>query len=399
MNANADNGNACDTFEHPSHSVATCDCCADANRLSRLPPLLQERAVWGTKESCAGDAGRPTRWRRKTSARAIQVANVRMPREVPRCYRSAMTLHIETPYLRLAPCADDARQLWVKLESLQPAGSFKLRGIGARCEEAVAAGATRLVSSSGGNAGYATAWAGRALSIPVSVVVPETTGAEVRTRLAALGAEVRVAGRVWDEAHVVAGALAAETGGALIHPFDDATVWRGHATMIEEMARQGPRPDAIVVAVGGGGLLVGMLEGMARVGWDDVPVVAVEARGAPSLSVGVAAGAPVDLERVDTIAVTLAPRRVCQAAIDACRTHAVRIALVEDARMVAACVRFLDDARVLVEPACGAPLAVHYDRMPELGDARRIAVIGCGGIGVSLAKLRAWATQFGIAMA
>jgi len=298
----------------------------------------------------------------------------------------------------MPPRADDARELWVKLESLQPAGSFKLRGIGARCEEAIASGATRLVSSSGGNAGYATAWVGRALRVPVSVVVPETTDAEVRARLAALGADVRVAGRVWDEAHVAAGELAKESGGALIHPFDERSVWRGHASMIEEMAQQGPRPDAIVVSVGGGGLLVGLIEGLDRVGWSDVPVVAVEASGAPSLTVGLQAGHPVDLERIDTIAVTLAPRRVCQAAIEVCRTHDVRVALVDDARMVAACVRFLDEARVLVEPACGAALAVHYDRMPALNGANRVAVIACGGIGVSLAKLGAWAKQFGLAM-
>ena len=66
--------------------------------------------------------------------------------------------------------------MWLKLESSQPSASFKLRGMGLAAERAVAAGASRLVSSSGGNAGYAVAWAGRTLGVPVTVVVPSTTG-------------------------------------------------------------------------------------------------------------------------------------------------------------------------------------------------------------------------------
>ncbi|MGB8376849.1 MAG: pyridoxal-phosphate dependent enzyme, partial [Rhodanobacteraceae bacterium] len=216
-----------------------------------------------------------------------------------------MALHTETPYLRLASDIGAGRELWAKIESMQPAGSFKLRGIGLLCEEEVARGARRLVSSSGGNAGYATAWAGRALGAPVTVVVPESTADDVRAKIAALGAEVLVRGAIWDIAHAEAQRIARQTGGALIHPFDHPTLWRGHATMIEEIARQGPKPDAVVVAVGGGGLMVGVIEGLGRVGWSDVPVAAAETEGAASLAAAIAAGHTVTLDRIDTIALTL----------------------------------------------------------------------------------------------
>ncbi|MGA9423074.1 MAG: pyridoxal-phosphate dependent enzyme, partial [Rhodanobacteraceae bacterium] len=251
-----------------------------------------------------------------------------------------MALHTETPYLRVASEIGAGRELWAKMESLQPAGSFKLRGIGALCEEEVARGARRLVSSSGGNAGYATAWAGRALGVPVTVVVPESTADGVRARIASLGAEVHVHGSGWELAHAEAQRIARQTDGALIHPFDHPTLWRGHATMIEEISRQGPQPDAMVVSVGGGGLMLGVIEGLARVGWSEVPVVAVETGGAASLAAAIAAGHPVTLDRIDTIALTLGAPRVANAALEACRKHVVRSVVVSDAEAVRACLRF-----------------------------------------------------------
>ena len=87
-----------------------------------------------------------------------------------------MPLHIHTPLIESVPLSRAAgRSIWLKLEALQPPGSFKIRGIGAACEHYAHHGAKRFVSSSGGNAGLAVAYAGRHLAIPVTVVVPGTT--------------------------------------------------------------------------------------------------------------------------------------------------------------------------------------------------------------------------------
>lgn len=306
-----------------------------------------------------------------------------------------MPLHHATPLLpstALEACA--GVPVWLKLESSQPSASFKLRGMGLAAERAVARGATQLVSSSGGNAGYAVAWAGRSLGVPVTVVVPRSTGARMRGLIAAAGAEVRVHGAVWDEAHQAAIALAEETGGALLHPFDHPDIWEGHASLMAEVAEAGLRPARVVVAVGGGGLLCGVLQGLEAAGWSDVPVLAVETEGAASFAAAHAAGEPVTLPELTSLALTLGARRVCEGVVSHARQLDVRSVVVTDAAAVRACDRFLDDHRVLVEPSCGAALSVVYDGHPQVTEAEGpVLVIVCGGAAVTRAQLAGWLEQ------
>ena len=303
-----------------------------------------------------------------------------------------MSLHVITPLWSSRPLgAAFGGDVLLKMEALQPVGSFKIRGIGALCTALAAQGAPRFVSSSGGNAGYAVAYAGRALGVPVTVVVPRTTSEFMRDKIRGEGAEVREHGDAWDDAHARAQALAAETGGTLVHPFDDPRLWQGHATLIDECAAAAPAPpDAVVVAVGGGGLLIGVLEGMHRAGWTRVPVVAVETEGAASLRAAVRAGRLVTLPRIDSLAITLGARTVAPAALAWTRRHDVRCHAVDDRAAVQACARFADDHRLLVEPACGAALAAVYDRAPALEGARRVLVVVCGGAGVNVDLLAQW---------
>jgi L-serine/L-threonine ammonia-lyase len=307
-----------------------------------------------------------------------------------------MPLHHITPLIpSTALSAAIGVPVWLKLESAQPSASFKLRGMGLAAERAVARGATRLVSSSGGNAGYAVAWAGRSLGVPVTVVVPSTTGARMRKLIAATGAEVRVSGDVWDEAHAAATALARDSGGALLHPFDHPDIWEGHASLVTEIADAGVVPGQVVVAVGGGGLLCGVLQGMQAVGWDNVPVLAVETKGAASFSAAQQAGTPVTLPAITSIALTLGAKRVCDRVLELAHVHDVRSVVVSDAAAVRACDRFLDDHRVLVEPSCGAALSVVYDRLPLLRSAAGpVVVIVCGGAGVTRSQLETWLDSF-----
>src|SRR5829696_1853665 len=102
-------------------------------------------------------------------------------------------LHLTTPLLpHDALSTALGKAVLLKLESLQPSGSFKLRGIGRMCQRAVEAGARELVCPSGGNAGFAAAHAGRSLGVPTTIVVPHTTPESVREQIATLGAEVQV---------------------------------------------------------------------------------------------------------------------------------------------------------------------------------------------------------------
>jgi len=216
-----------------------------------------------------------------------------------------MPLHIETPLIESRSLGlPTGHSVWLKLDALQPPGSFKIRGIGTACEEHLRARARRLVSSSGGNAGLAVAYAGRKLSLPVTVVVPRSTSARARQLLRVEGAEVIVDGPSWQEANVLALSLLA-AGDAFIHPFDDPLLWRGHATLIDGIARCGPLPDAVVVAVGGGGLLAGVIEGLRRNRLGDIPVIAVETAGAEALHRSLRAGRIVELAEITSIATSL----------------------------------------------------------------------------------------------
>ena len=300
-------------------------------------------------------------------------------------------LHIETPLVESRPLGIAAgRTVALKLEALQPCGSFKLRGIGAACATYARRGARRFVSSSGGNAGLAVAYAGRVLSVPVTVVVPETTTARARRLIEQEGAELVVHGASWMEANALASSRLGPDD-AFLHPFDDPLIWQGHATMIDEAVRQGPRPDAVVLSVGGGGLLCGVVEGLHRNGWGDVPVVAVETVGAASLHASLAAGHRVTLDAITSLATSLGAKQVCEAAWAWTRRHPIASVVVSDAQAVDACRRFVDDHRLVVEPACGAALALAYEHHVALEAYERVLVVVCGGATATVAQLDAWA--------
>jgi L-serine/L-threonine ammonia-lyase len=312
--------------------------------------------------------------------------------QAQRALRLGPPMHLNTPLVRSdALSAAAGCRVWLKLENLQPTGSFKLRGMGAACQMRVAAGATRLISSSGGNAGMAVAYAGRALGVPVLVVVPVTTSERARRRIASFGATVVVHGAAWHEAHAHALSLLAP-GDTLLHPFDDPQLWAGHASLVDELALQaGFIPDAVVVAVGGGGLLAGVVEGLDRQGWMRTPVIAVETEGADALNRAVLAGERVSLEAVRSVATSLGARQVCERAFELTRTHAVTSVRVSDTQAVDACLRFLDDHHMLVEPACGAALAVAYEGfLAGRSPRENVVIVVCGGVTASFQELQQW---------
>jgi L-serine/L-threonine ammonia-lyase len=303
-------------------------------------------------------------------------------------------LHIETPLLESRSLsASSGKAIWLKMEASQPTGSFKIRGIGHACEEYARRGATRFISSSGGNAGIAVAYAGRHLRIPVTVVGPETTSEHAKALIRLENGEVIVHGASWQEANALAQSMIAEQT-AFIHPFDDPLLWRGHASMIDEVTRAGVRPDAVVLSVGGGGLLCGVVEGLRCNGMENVPVVAVETAGADSFAQSLAAGHRITLAGITSIATSLGARQVCEQAFRWSTVHPLKSAVVSDEASVSACKRFLDDQRVLVEPACGASLALLYERGAALESFGTLLVIVCGGVTATTDQLQAWSARY-----
>ena len=239
-----------------------------------------------------------------------------------------MPLHIETPLV-----ASDAlsnllkKDIRLKLDVLQPSGSFKIRGIGYACEYFANKGAKAFLSSSGGNAGMAVAYAGKKLGIPVKVVVPKTTTTRSISILEKDNAEVIVHGASWLEANSLAQSIKTDET-AFIHPFDDELLWLGHSTMIDEVRVTGFKPDLIILSVGGGGLLAGVIKGLNNNNWEDVPVMAVETYGAASLNKSLKNGKPVELEKIASLATSLGAKKVSEGAFQLALAHNVKSELI-----------------------------------------------------------------------
>lgn len=305
-----------------------------------------------------------------------------------------MPLHIQTPLLQSRPLSlHTGKTVWLKMDALQPVGSFKIRGIGAVCETYARQGKTRFVSSSGGNAGLAAAYAGRQLNLPVTVVVPQTTTARAIALIQQQDAEVIVHGASWMEANTLAQSLLDEHS-AFIHPFDNAQMWEGHGSLIDEVVGAGIDFDSVIVAVGGGGLLSGVVAGLVRSGLGQLPVLAVETHGADSLAQSVAAGARIELPAITSIATSLGAKAVCENAFALTQTYPIRCATVTDLQALDACEQFLNDHRVLVEPACGAALAALYSADAALtADFQRPLVVVCGGATATLEQIQQWRKQ------
>ncbi|XP_058996182.1 serine dehydratase-like [Mustela lutreola] len=312
--------------------------------------------------------------------------------------------HTVTPLLESWALSQVAgTTVFLKCENVQPSGSFKIRGIGHFCQEVAKKGCRHLVCSSGGNAGIAAAYAARKLGIPATIVLPEGTSLQVVRRLQGEGAEVQLTGKVWDEASLKAQELAKRDSWVNVPPFDHPLIWEGHASLVRELkAALGSPPGALVLAVGGGGLLAGVSAGLIEVGWQHVPIIAVETQGAHCFNAAIKAGRLVTLPEITSVAKSLGAKTVATRAL-ACTQELDISEVVEDGQAVSAVQQFLDDERMLVEPACGAPLAViysgHLGRLQAEGHLRpslaSVVVIVCGGNNIDSGALQALKAQVG----
>lgn len=304
------------------------------------------------------------------------------------------------------PLLTSLSQIFLKLENLQPSRSFKSRGIGNSVLKNVEEHKQNpsdqrplhFYTSSGGNAGLACVTAATSLGYKSSVVVPTSTDSGTVEKLLAAGAtEVITHGDSWFYADeylrktVIPKAEERGEKGIYIHPFDHPAVWEGASSMIEEIKKQIPeKPDAIICSVGGGGLFSGIMQGLDRVGWGEkVKVLAVETLGAESLAQSVEKGELITLPGITSIATSLGAIQVSEHAFKEARRPNVKPIVLEDAEACAGCWRFLDDERILVEPACGVSVAMAYDGrlkhyLEGLGPDSKVVIIVCGGSKITL---------------
>uniref|UniRef100_A0A8C5TSI2 L-serine deaminase n=1 Tax=Malurus cyaneus samueli TaxID=2593467 RepID=A0A8C5TSI2_9PASS len=326
--------------------------------------------------------------------------------EGPQNHPGAKPFHVVSPVLESLPLSKAVgTKVFMKLENVQPSGSFKIRGIGHLCQDAARKGCRHFVCSSG-NPPRAGGMLLRNLGIRCGVPQPcSDKGQSLGCEGCVLSPYCPLSPQVWDDANSRAQELVKTEGWVSIHPFDHPLVWEGHASLVRELKDSlEAKPGAVVVAVGGGGLLAGVVAGLHQVGWQDVPIIAAETHGAHSFHEALKAGRLVTLPDITSVAKCLGAKTVAARALECARECRVISQVVEDTEAVRAVERFLDDERMLVQPACGAALAVLYSgRLQRLQSEGRlpaplasVVVVVCGGSNIHTAQLRALKSQLGM---
>ncbi|WYZ38549.1 hypothetical protein EsH8_III_000463 [Colletotrichum jinshuiense] len=324
---------------------------------------------------------------------------------------------VQTPCIASAPLSRIAGcNIFLKLENLQPSGSFKSRGIGNHMVQAGTAApgaAVHYYCSSGGNAGLACATSAIALNSKAIIVLPVTASQLMISKLRLLGADCHQIGDNWAQAdrYLREELLANDPAGVYVPPFDHPHVWDGASTMVDELASQMPHDvtiDALVCSVGGGGLLNGLAQGISSNSWPagrQPRLMAVETRGADSLNASVLAGEHVTLPGITSIANSLGATRVSARTWEVAQsTPGFRSVTVSDAEAAMATVRFVDDAQFVVEVACGAAIAPVYngtlrkelgaDMSDEEWAKQNVVLIICGGSNVNMEILNEYRTKY-----
>jgi threonine dehydratase len=293
---------------------------------------------------------------------------------------------------RLTPVVDltetDGRPLAAKCENLQPVGAFKIRGAYNMLAQVPAAELRRgVITYSSGNHGQAVAYAARLLGAPAVVVMPTTAPAVKVAGVRALGAEVIVEGTTSAERQARAEAEAARRGLTIVPPFDHPWIVAGQGTIGLEILDQCPLVDTVVVPVGGGGLIAGIAAAVKQVR-PSVRVVGVEPVGAAKMTASLAAGRPVTLERVASLADGLLPVRPGDLTFAHVRVYVDEIVTVDDAAIRGAVAWLFARARLVVEPSGAAALAA-VQRGLVAPRAAGVTVVVLSGGNIALETLTA----------
>jgi threonine dehydratase len=270
-------------------------------------------------------------------------------------------------------------EVWLKAENLQKTGSFKARGAFNKVLHLPPAERERgIVTASAGNHGQAVAFVARHLSIPGFVVMPEGANASKVAAVRAYGATAILHGEVWDDAFARSMELAKERGLTYVHPFKDRKVMAGQATIALEIAEDLPDVAAVVVPIGGGGLISGIGTAFS-LHHPKVRVIGVEAEGSPNMERSRREGRAVVLPRVDTIADGLATRSTDPDVFEIVERVVHDLVTVTDDEIREAILFLLERAKLLAEPAGAAAVAALIKGKISLPKEAKCVALVCGG--------------------
>ncbi len=293
--------------------------------------------------------------------------------------------------IHVTPCAHSeslsaltGARVFVKLENLQMTGSFKERGAANVLLQLGPAERRRgVVAASAGNHGLAVAFHAARLGITAVIVMP--TWAPLRKVMWARrhGAEVVLHGENYDEAYARAKEIEAERELIFVHPFDDARVIAGQGTIGLELAEQVPDLDAVLVPVGGGGLIGGVALAVKALR-PGARVIGVQAEETPAMKAALAAGQRVVVPAASSIADGIAVRRVGEHTFDLARRYVDEVVTVSEEEIANAILLLLEIEKTVVEGAGAVPLAALVNKRVALPGKTVVLVLTGGNIDVNI---------------
>lgn len=280
------------------------------------------------------------------------------------------------PLSEIAHC-----RAYCKLDYLQRTGSFKERG--ARNALLLLSEAERrrgVISASAGNHALGLAYHGMLLGISVTVVMPRHAPLIKRTTCLRLGANILLHGESFAEAYEHARELADSRQLAYIHGFDDPAIIAGQGTVGLEIVEQVPDVEAIVVPIGGGGLLAGVALAVKTLR-PRVKILGVEPERAAGFSASLAAGHVVKVSVRSTLADGLAVGKVGELAFEIARPRVDRVVTVSEEELALAMLRLAELEKSVVEGAGAAPLAaLMAGKLPEAESLRTVMILSGGNV-------------------
>jgi threonine dehydratase len=275
----------------------------------------------------------------------------------------------------------------LKAEMFQRTGSYKLRGplnkFSHLSDEEKARG---VICSSAGNHAQGVALAAQLAGIHAVVVMAENATPSKVAATKGYGAEVVLHGTIWDEANAKAQELARERGLTMVHPFDDIDLIAGQGTVGLEIVEDWPEVDAVVVPIGGGGLISGVSMAV-KAFKPGTRVFGVESSGAPGMQRSVAAGHVVTLDQVDCVIDGLRVGRVGETTHAIVSEHVDEIVTLPDSQIFDAVMWVMERCKLVIEGAAAAPVGALLNGLIDLPAGSRVACVLSGG-NVNLDRLR-----------
>lgn len=317
----------------------------------------------------------------KKSALQVSVADVRDANQVIQKYLQPTPLLLNSWLSESLGC-----EIYLKLENMQPIGSFKIRGALYRISKLTASERKRgVIAASAGNHAQGVAWASRELKVRSMIVMPRGAPLVKVQNTRMLGAEVVLEGDTYDEAFEAASRIARKSGRVIIPAFENKDIIAGQGTIGLEILDQLPDVDWVIGSIGGGGMMAGISLTIGEL-HPQAKIIGCQASGASAMAQSIRRGRPMRTERVETFADGIAVGNASARMLPLLKSRLNQVLEADDEEIAAAVLTLLEKGKIVVEGAGALPLAVleKVAKQKKFRGKKVVLVLSGGNIDVNL---------------